>query len=146
MSARHETIRARPEACMLTEAAKSVGRAGEPPPAPSGLADAAPSRLAQSVEALSDSFILWDADDRMLLANSAAVRLGRRRGGERWPNVRVLYTSGYSDEFISRERAAVAANIIGKPYSRAQLDAALREALAARGGGPEDRDAKAAAG
>src|SRR6185436_3245207 len=46
----------------------------------------AESRLADAIEAMSDGFVLWDADDRLVMWNSAVDRLdagapvGLRRG------------------------------------------------------------------
>jgi PAS domain S-box-containing protein len=49
---------------------------------------------------------------------------------ERWPNLRVLYTSGYAHGRLTIDGESVPAKyVLGKPYRRADLAAKLREVL-----------------
>lgn len=49
---------------------------------------------------------------------------------ERWPSLRVLYTSGYSGGALTVDGKAVPAKyVLGKPYRRNALAAKLREVL-----------------
>jgi CheY-like chemotaxis protein len=45
------------------------------------------------------------------------------------PELKVLLTSGYSDMPLAASEAVRAIKVLGKPYTRAQLACALREAL-----------------
>ena len=49
------------------------------------------------------------------------------------PNIPVLFVSGYSDDVVDTTNGAVDAPIVPKPYDRARLAAAVREALAKGG-------------
>ena len=49
---------------------------------------------------------------------------------ERWPNLRVLYTSGYAHEHLPIDGESVPSKyVLSKPYRRADLAAKLRDAL-----------------
>jgi PAS domain S-box-containing protein len=56
----------------------------------------AESRLVDAIEALGDGFILWDADDRMVVANSAVARVD--------PGATEILVPGMSFEDFLRER------------------------------------------
>jgi CheY-like chemotaxis protein len=45
------------------------------------------------------------------------------------PELKVVLTSGYSDMPLATSEAVRAIKVLGKPYTRAQLACALREAL-----------------
>jgi len=49
---------------------------------------------------------------------------------ERWPNLRVLYTSGYAHGRLTIDGESVPSKyVLSKPYRRAELAAKLRDAL-----------------
>jgi PAS domain S-box-containing protein len=70
------------------------------------------SRLTDAVESLSDSFLLWDADDRLVMFNQAAVRSHRHYGDPdgNWlaPGV------GFADIMERRVRAGLVPAAIGR--------------------------------
>ena len=53
-----------------------------------------------------------------------------QRIGEAYPEIKVLYTSGYTDDAFLRNRLLSGqAHFISKPYTRSCLTEAVREAL-----------------
>jgi CheY-like chemotaxis protein len=51
---------------------------------------------------------------------------------KRRPGVKVLYTSGYTDEFVHEGRLDSSIALLRKPYRKADLSQKIREVLAAR--------------
>ncbi|WP_262031046.1 histidine kinase famiy protein [Microvirga sp. Mcv34] len=52
---------------------------------------------------------------------------------ERAPGIGVLLTTGYNDELLMEERTSVGADVLGKPYRRAELADRVKAALNNRG-------------
>lgn len=77
----------------------------------------------------------------VLLTDVMMPRMGGKeladRITSRWPHVRVLYTSGYTDEAVLKAAAFHGhISFLHKPYEPSELNAALRELLGGEAGEP----------
>jgi CheY-like chemotaxis protein len=52
-----------------------------------------------------------------------------RAAAERWPHIRVVLTSGFSEPKINAQLAAAAARLLTKPYRKEDLARALHTAI-----------------
>src|SRR5262249_44093063 len=82
-----------------------------------------------------DAITLLKSDQPIALVFSDIVMPGGMTGYDvaesvRWmkPDLKVLLTSGYCELGVKVTKTAMDARILGKPYTRAQLACALREA------------------
>jgi CheY-like chemotaxis protein len=87
-----------------------------------------------------EALAILESGERFDLLFTDVVMPGRLGGGELAvraaeidPRLRVLFTSGYTqDQMVAQQRLSGQAQVLSKPYRRAELAEALRRALAPR--------------